>query len=192
MKRQRFIQNTLIIVLGISIIIMSIGYAAYGTSFNIKGSTTIESALWDVHFENTVSTDNTTVSDYERITPASLNSKTTSLNFAVSLKPGEVYEFSTTVRNGGTYDSKLSSVSLTGSKDENDLSIDDLEYQNQYIKYSVSYDDGSEIKVGDLLDHDSSRNIIVRVEYLKNDDNLNIPEEDQTYIFDLDMVYTQV
>lgn len=182
----------IIIVLGVAIIIMSVGYAAYGTNFEIKGSTTIKSTFWDVHFENTTSTSNTTVEDFERITPASTNSNATSLNFAVALKPGEVYEFTTTIRNGGTFDSRLSSISLVGNKDSEDISSDGLEYQNQYIKYSVTYDDGSEIKNGDLLDAGSYKKILIRVEYIKADDNTNIPENDENYVFSLNMNYTQV
>ncbi len=189
MKRQRFIQNAMIIVLGIAIIFMSIGYAAYGTNINIKGSTTIESTFWDVHFENTIATSNTTIDDFERITPPSLNSSTTSLNFAVSLRPGEVYEFSTTIRNGGTFDSILDSSSLAINDDE---VSNDLAYQNEYIKYSVTYDDGSEIKLGDYLNAGSSKNIIVRVEYLKLDNGTKVPEENQEYTFNLNMNYRQV
>lgn len=192
MRKQRFIQNAIIIVLGVAIIIMSVGYAAYGTNFEIKGSTTIESSLWDVHFENTTSTANTNVEDSERITPASANTNSTSLNFAVSLKPGEVYEFITTVRNGGTYNSKLSSISLNGKKNDEDITTDGLEYNNEFLKYSVTYDNGSEIKVGDLLDAGFYRKIIVRVEYIKPEDVANIIDNDENYIFSLNMNYVQV
>lgn len=190
MKRRRMIQNALIIVLGISIIIMSIGYAAYGTNINIIGSATIENDFWDVHFENTTSTSNTTVSDYERITPPFSNSNTTSLNFAVSLRAGEVYELTTTIRNGGKYDAKLAEVLLNATTDEEGTTRD-LTYENEYIKYVVTYDDGTTINVGDTIDAGFSRKILVRVESLNPSDEESTPTVDQVYNFNLKMNYAQ-
>lgn len=183
MKR-RFIQNTLIIVLGISIIAMSISYVAFGAGFELTYAKPSDSLYWDIHFENTYTTSNTTIEDSEHITPAAINSNTTALKFGIIIKPGEVYELTTTLRNGGTYNGMLSDIALLVNG--NDVLLDN---DNKYINCIVSYDDGTKINKGDIINAGYKRNIIVRIEYMEVE-GAKLPEENFT--FNLNMNYNQV
>lgn len=180
MKKKFFIQNTLITVLGVLIILMSIGYVTYGGMFEVTYAKPTNNNKFDIHFENTTTTTNTTVTDSERITPAVSNSNDTSLSFTVNLMPGEVYELTTSIRNGGIVDGILDKVSLSAKRS------DGLSYPNEHLSFMVSYEDGTDIKVGDYIYAGFKKNIIVRIEY-KEVAGIKLPEED--YIFNLEMNY---
>ena len=51
MRRENYIQNVIIALLAITVLAMSIGYAAYTQQLNVNGTATFSKAKWDVHFD---------------------------------------------------------------------------------------------------------------------------------------------
>ncbi|MDE6141195.1 MAG: hypothetical protein K2G03_01190, partial [Bacilli bacterium] len=174
MQNKRFMQNVTIITLGVIICCMSIMYAIYGTDVNIDGNVTVKSSKWDIHFEGTQQTSETNITDTSKIDPPS-STQTTSLTFGVNLEVGDVYEFTTDVKNAGTFNAKIASVALSGTKDAEETATTDLAFANKYLKYTVTYADGNAISENDTLDAGKSKKIKVRVEYVQPDNASDLP-----------------
>lgn len=139
MSRKGIIQNAIIIVLGVAIICMSVGYAAFDTNLDVKGSTTIQKANWDVHLENPVKTINSTVEQSQITVSPNVNQAGTEVNFAVNLRPGDVYEFTIDVKNAGSFNAKLSSYTLTATQNGTPIAISNgsNSFENADISYEV-------------------------------------------------------
>lgn len=185
MNKKRYIQNTLIIALGIAITCLSVVYAAYDTNLAITGQTTIKKANWSVHLENPQKTANTTDSVQESI-PLSINEDGLELSFAVALKPSETYEFTVDVKNSGTFDAKLSSYSLTAKDNGNPISITDgtNTYTDNYLQYEIIGVTQDE----DLLAGQSSTKTIRITALPQIGEGLS---EDKVYEFTFNMQYIQ-
>lgn len=199
MRKKRTFQNIAIVVLGIAIIIMSIGYAAYSTPMSITGTTTIQRASWDVKFQSPTKLSSTTVADALITEPIITNS--TSLTFGVTLKIGEVYDFTVDVANAGTFDAKLDTYSLTGTKKKgsnttNLSSTDGQTYSNDYLEYSVTWSDGSQLKgssdgTADVITAGNSKKLKVHVKFVEPADSSSLPTDNEDYTFTLNMSFVQ-
>ena len=204
MQKKKFVQNVTIIVLAVAIIIMSVGYATYYTPLNIEGTTTIEKASWDIHFDNPTKTANTTV-DEAKITAPSLATGT-SLSFGVSMPLGTVYEFTVDVENDGTFDAKLTDFNLTVAKDggaATQYSTLSYKNENESLKYDIKWADGSEVTKNSVIEKGTNKKLLVKVEY-KDDaaEGFNagtlveapdavVAGQDATYVFTASLTYTQ-
>lgn len=101
-------KNILIGALLFAIVIMSVGYAAFATQFQINGSATI-GGDWDVEIVSITPQITGTAVDE----PASSFTATTATFSAKLMKPGDSITYTITVKNKGTIDAKLSSITLT-------------------------------------------------------------------------------
>ena len=192
MQRKSFIQNVTIIVLAVAIIAMSVGYATYATPVNITGTTTIEKASWDIKFSNVKKLGTTTVGD-ALITEPSI-SDSTNLTFGVKLGLNTKYEFTVDVVNEGTIAAELSTFTLAGTKGSETVlsSSSGLAYKNDYLTYTVTYADGTQLKAGDELGAGESATLKVSAAYVQPEDSSLLPETNsETYVFTLDMNYSQ-
>ena len=164
-KRDR-IFLLLLILLG-----LSIGFAALATTLKINGTTIINKNTWSVYWDN--------IDNEIGVTPTSItiddedeNHLDNIVNFNVTLdKPGDYFEFTVDAVNAGTIDAEV----LTIQKKYNDTVIPEVEDPNNrvvpvYLKYIVTYADGSAINAGDKLlkangNTPTVRTVKVRVEY---------------------------
>lgn len=108
MERSNKFQNVLIVMLTVAVVAMAVGFATYTANLQINGNATFSAAKWDVHFENYQTTANSNAT----VTSANITTSDTKVEFNVSLDPGEVYEFTVDAVNKGTFDAKLSSVTI--------------------------------------------------------------------------------
>lgn len=212
MESKRRIQNLTIIVLGIAMIIMSIGYAAYSTTLEINGDTTMKAANWDIHFAN-IADVVTPTSDGSSAT-ASISSNNLKVEFDTVLNVGEKYQFKVDVVNNGTFDAILNSITGTGYFVEYDNDASDWStsttpigvtygtggqlYKNDYVKYTLTYDDDSVLTAGESGDQltkkgtsTDTKTLLVTVEYFQPDDASKLPSVDTKYHFELDLKYVQ-
>lgn len=101
-------KNILIGVLLLTIVIMSVGYAAFATTLNINGSAQI-AGDWDVSITGiTPETTGTASED-----PASSFTATTATFNAKLMKPGDSITYTITIENKGSIEAKLNSITLT-------------------------------------------------------------------------------
>lgn len=181
MSKRAIIQNTLVIVLGLAIICMSVGYAAYRVDVNVVGESVIETPSWDVHLETPIKTYNTTVVNDNIILSPKINEDGTQVDFSVLMAPGDIYEFTIDVRNSGTLDAKLSNYSLTGETEGVTVSDDDVEYE----VYGVVKDES--LKKGSY----STKTIRVKAKEKENAEIVDGMVEAHIYNFKFNIYYVQ-
>ena len=124
MRRENYIQNVIIALLAITVLAMSIGYAAYTQQLNVNGTATFSKAKWDVHFDTSTFTETSTI----KATTKDVGN--TAITYAVTLpKPGSEYSFTVNAKNFGTIDANMTKITLSGL----------TEAQSKYITYTVNY-----------------------------------------------------
>ena len=132
------------------LLFMGIGFAYLSVQFSINGFLGYSANKWDVHLDDVEIVKNQIGAE----TPVIDNNKT-SVSFGGTFKkPGDVFEFTFDVVNAGTINAML------GEIDKNE----DVDAA-KYVKYSVTYSDGTEIKANDLLAKGNRVAIKVKVEY---------------------------
>lgn len=179
----------IIYILLLLIAVIGVGYATLGANLKINGVTKIENASWNVRFkENSI-----------HVTPGSVEVDTntggknatidniSTVSYQVKLlKPGDFYEFTVDVENKGSIDAMIGSISskVNLEKIEEDTLPD-------YLKYSVSYSDGTEIKDNQLLASDTTETIKVRLEYDPQVEEENLPTTNDSFSFIFELNYVQ-
>ena len=145
-------QRTLaIFALVLAIVETTIAYAALSTTLNISGTVTKKGGSWNIYFTNPSSASIEGSAKASTITLAS-----TQVSFNVELyKPNDSVTYTVDIKNGGTIDAILDSVTLTG--------VDTA--SNNDITYKVTYKDGTEIKKGDTLNKGVTKTIKIFVKY---------------------------
>ncbi len=160
------------------VLFVGVGYAMLTSNLNIFGTTTINKASWDVHFENLRITDGSVTAT----TPATIDTNSTTVNFGVTLtNPGDYYEFTVDEVNKGTIDAMVSSLIKTGLTEE----------QAKYLDYTVSYSDGVEVAEKQLLPAGDKETVKVRVEFKRDITVSDLPTTSQTLNLSFSINYVQ-
>ncbi len=170
-----------IIMMGVLAIIFTsvlIGYAALSTSLNIDGTAITSATSWDVHFEDIVVTEGSVTP-----TTATSISENTTINFNVALaKPGDFYEFTVKVKNGGNVKAMIGEIIKTP-----ELTPE----QAAYLSYTATYQGGGPVEVKDKLLGNESQTIKIRVEYKTDLEASQLPSEAQTFTLAYTLNYVQ-
>lgn len=178
-KKQRRIMFLLILILGITI-----GFALLSTTLLINGTAGIKKNTWDIHWDSTsVVVNPTSVGD---TTPSVIGTNDNTVEFETTLElPGEFYEFTVDAINEGTIDGEitLSEKKAFQSDGVTETTLPD------YIKYTVTYDDGNTPAIGDILKASESKTYKIRVEY--DSEATTIPSSDRTYKLKYTVTYEQ-
>ncbi len=154
-NRNRSNSKLFILLLLLVVVGVSVGYAALSKTLKINGTSNIaNNANWDIHLANV----QVTPGSASPTKAATISGDT--VNFAVNLNtPGDFYEFTVDVVNGGTIDAKLSSTptfpTITAE-------------QQKYITYTIKYDGGVAPAANDTLTHGQTKKIRVRLEFKKD------------------------
>ena len=126
-----------LIIMAISILSLTVVYAALSVTLNITGSTEIAASNWDIHLENPIVRTGSVSANAPSI------SGNNNLSFTANLKtPGDYYEFSVDVVNDGTVDAMIDSIVKTPELTEE---------QSKYIKYEATYQNGESISTKQTL-----------------------------------------
>ena len=138
---QKKIRRKILAVAMIALLLISVGYAALETNLRINGTANIAATSWNVYFTNIQTTEGSVT---PTVAPTVSGTNTTQLNYTITLnKPGDFYEFTVDVANGGTINAKIA---------DNGISNTALtQTQDTYVNYTVTYADGTEISAGDKL-----------------------------------------
>ncbi len=183
MSKKGIIQNAIVIVLGLAIIAMSVGYAAFDTSLKIEGTTTFESGSWDVHLENPVKTINSTIGSAAVVSAPTVNQAGTEVGFVVNMHAGDVYEFTVDVKNAGTFDAKLANYNLVATQDGINVPIEELSNASVDSKLTYQVIDS---KIGEALNKSAISTKTIRI--TANGDEFT---EVSKYEFKFNMTYVQ-
>ena len=169
-------RNMYLIIVFITALVIGVGYAILNSNLNIAGSTKVKDNIWNIHFENV----NVTSGSVSAPTPTINNG--TNVTYTLTLNnPGDFYEFTVDVKNSGTIDAMIGSISNTGLTTE----------QKKYMDYTATYSDGIDIEEKQELKANKKETIKVRVEFKKDIDASDLPSENQTLNLTLNMNYVQ-
>ena len=163
------------------VVLTGVGYAYLTTNLNIIGSTSLSKATWDIHFENVKVKDGSVTATLE----PTINAKKDTVTYEVTLStPGEFYEFTVDAKNAGTIDGMIESVTskLNGSV---------ITTLPNYLEYSVTYEDGTEIEEKQLLKTNTKETYKVHIEYKSDVAATDLPNEDQNLSLSFSVLYKQ-
>lgn len=81
--------------------------------------------------------------------------------------PEQFHSIKFDVENKGSFDAKISSIILGDKKIDitSRLKDDEIELVNEYVKYSLTYADGSAVKEGDILKKNEKKSFILSLSY---------------------------
>lgn len=159
-KRKKYKYLMLILIL----LFIGIGYALLSVDLGISGVLSIDDGSWNVHFENYQQTTNSTVTPTSGNAPVIIGNNTTEISYAVSFtEPGELYEFTIDVVNGGTLDAFVSALETVVKDGDNVISN-----IPSYLDYSVTYSNGDEYVIPHDLAAGARETILVRVEFKRD------------------------
>ena len=174
-QNRKTLYFTLCIIL-ISVLSLTIVYAALSVTLNITGSTEVTASNWNIHLAN------------PEVKSGSVNSNVptisgNNLSFSVNLAtPGDYYEFTVDVVNGGSIDAMIDSVVKTP-----ELTSE----QAKYIKYEITYENGESINTNQTIKSGTSTPIKVRVEYRKDISASDLPSTATELSLKLTLIYVQ-
>ncbi len=138
---------------------MLVGYAALSKEVKVNGTANVSATSFDVKFE----TVKVTTGSVTPTTAATISGNTT-VNFAINLtKPGDFYEFTVNVKNSGSINAKIGTITKTPTT------------LPKYLEYTATYNDGATVKANDQLASGASKTIKVRVKYSTNLNPSDLP-----------------
>lgn len=185
-------QNYIIIALSLTVVFMSIGFAAFSTSLNIGGTNnvTVKKATWDIHWAGKAGSSETGVvtetkgADLGQVTRAD----DTNVTFTATLaKPGDEYEFTIDAINAGTFDAGLTSVTMT-----------DISTHSNYLTYTITYDGqtfsnpSNTPSPASTLASGTQKTARVNVKYIQPANSANLPQSDVTVTLTATFKYDQI
>ena len=153
------------------LLLVSIGYALLSSNLSINGTSTISNALWDIHFENIQVASGS-------VTPtsaAAINASGDKVTYSVVFNtPGDFYEFTVDVKNAGTIDGMIESVSST----INNQPISSLP---SYLEYSLTYEDGVEVQNNYKLPAGRKDTYKIHIGFKRDINPSDLPNSNQSY-----------
>ncbi len=184
----------MIALLIVSSVAITIGYASFSQILTINGEATVEKSTWKIGFENLSSA--ILVGTAEEVTHPSISSGGTDIgsynvNFTT---PGDSVSYTFDVVNSGTFDAKLSSITIpvpvcTGSGDN---AAADAANVCNHLVYTLTYSDGTVINENDTLNKQTSRSLKLTLIYKDDITASELPNNDVSISnLSISMYYSQ-
>lgn len=184
----------MIALLIVSSVAITIGYASFSQILTINGEATVEKSTWKIGFENLSSA--ILVGTAEEVTHPSISSEGTDIgsynvNFTT---PGDSVSYTFDVVNSGTFDAKLSSITIpvpvcTGSGDN---AAADAANVCNHLVYTLTYSDGTVINENDTLNKQTSRSLKLTLIYKDDITASELPNNDVSISnLSISMYYSQ-
>ena len=201
-KKRNRIFLLLILLLGIGV-----GFAALATTLKINGSAAITKNTWNVYWDNIHNESGVTPTTETTIVDESTSVKKNIVNFSINFEaPGDYYEFTVDAVNAGTLDAMIIGIESKINDDaiittqNGSLVVTNPSPVPNYIKYEISYADGSAIELNHLLakaDVSTSpatatkETYKIRIEYDANEVNPDDLDDDMDFNFSFALTYGQ-
>lgn len=193
-EKRNTIIFTIIIAAIAAITAVGIAYAAFSSQLNINGNAKVTASSWKIKFSNLAAV--TTTGEAKEITAPTINEEDTKIgDYSVSLtNPGDTVTYKFDVVNEGTFDAKVSSVTIptptcTGT---GDTAVVDSNNVCSNITYTLTYDDGTNVQMNDTLNKGETKSMILTLKYANSVTSEQLPKND-VVISDLSttIVYSQ-
>lgn len=161
----------------ICVFTLTIAYSALNAILTIQGNAEVIASTWDIHLENPRVESGSVTKNLPEIKTSTRLEFETTLNM-----PGDYYEFTVDVVNGGDIDAMIENVILTPELSEE---------QSKFLNYYVSYQNGEFITNKQLLKKDTTMPIVVRIEYRKDLVDSDLPTDQVVLDLSLILEYIQ-
>lgn len=156
-KRQSKKRELYLGIIFLLFICISIGYALLTQTLAANGVLQIEKANWRIIFENPVVSPGSVTMELPE-----LSEDSTVLTYKLGMvTPGSFYEFVVDVVNKGDIPAKLS----------DNPTITNIE-NYKFLEYTVTYEDGTPIKINDTLDVGEVKKLRLTIKYRKDIEDL--------------------
>jgi len=184
MEKERKIKSLSLIALVVAVLGLTVAFASLSQTLTINGTAKVDSAKWDIHFENlsfgTVTGDATIITE-PTIKDSSNGKKSTVIgDYDVTLtSPGDSVTYTFDVTNNGTIDAMLSNLTKNTKPicTSNSNVNEDAAIVCNGLTYSLTYTDtGAVVAQGDNLDKCTTKNMTLKLEYDSNE----LPSDDVT------------
>lgn len=172
-------KNKIIISLAFISLFLVFVIVAFSNRIKINGITNVSNAKWDIYFSD-LST-SVKVGDAVEIASPTLSSTTIS-KFSIALrrqKDSISYQFK--VINNGTYDAKIDDIIFKNPTclGNGTYKTSDEKIMCENFKYKLTYEDGSELKKGDILLVGEQKKLNLLLEFnSENSEKKELPKSD--------------
>lgn len=170
---------------------IGVAVAAFSTDLYVRGTATLKSTVWNVHFAN-LQPVNTHGTYAKEITAPTIQTSVDGNELAaiktydVELKePGDYVEYTFDVVNDGDLDAELQAVVINTGSALSCSSAAGQEVADKVcakLNYTITYADGTELKVKDILEKKSSgknsKTLKLKLEFDENATEKDLPEKD--------------
>ena len=177
MEKERKIKTLSLVALIVAILGLTVAFAALSQTLTINGTASINSATWDIHFENLV---RSTKGDATINGEPTLNSTTISGIDVTLTKPNDGVVFLVDIVNDGTIDAKVESIEVSELctlsspvescdwDNDGEVTETDIQKVNDNLAFVTGYnDDSTSIKVNDTLNAGETKKIGIAIAYYK-------------------------
>ena len=175
-KDRKTLSLVLCLVL-VCVFTLTVAYSALSAVLTIQGNARVSAADWDIYLNNPRVTNGSATTNVPEIKTSSTLEFSTTLNM-----PGDFYEFTVDVVNGGDIDAMIENVVKTP-----ELTTE----QAKFLKYEVSYQNGESINTKQLVAKESFVRLKVRVEFRKDITASDLPTASETLNLAFTVNYVQ-
>ncbi|MBR4618256.1 MAG: hypothetical protein IKO49_03025 [Bacilli bacterium] len=179
-------KSALIAILVVGLVTMTVVYATLSTTLTISNSATVAATKWDIHFENLAQEAITGSNTAEVKTPAAIETDTTKISgLSVEFKkPGDFVTYTVNVKNAGDIPAKLTTYTPGTPTCSTNTSF------CSNVEYTITYSDGTAIKVGDTIASKASKTLKVTIKLKANITSMPAADVPVTNL-GLTLIYTQ-
>ena len=190
MEKERRIKTLSLVALIVAVLGLTVAFAALSQTLTINGTASINSATWDIHFENLGSDTN---GDATINGEPTLNATTISGINVTLTKPNDSVIFLVDIVNDGTIDAKVESIEVSELctlsspvescdwDNDGEVTETDIQKVNDNLTFVAGYnDDSTSIKVNDTLNIGETKKIAIAIGYAKLLEGDTIESEEAT------------
>ena len=190
MEKERRIKTLSLVALIVAVLGLTVAFASLSQMLTINGTASINSATWDIHFENLVRSTN---GDATINGEPTLNSTTISGIDVTLTKPNDGVVFLVNIVNDGTIDAKVESIEVSELctlsspvescdwDNDGEVTETDIQKVNDNLTFVAGYnDDSTSIKVNDTLNIGETKKIAIAIAYYKLIEGDTIESEEAT------------
>ena len=176
MEKERRVKALSLVALLITIVGLTVAFAAMSRTLTINGTATMDTARWNIHFANITN---------NKVHAATVNSAQitgeTTITYGVTLtKPGDKAEIEFDVVNSGDIDAYIGGLNVFTLNCENETGDRNIVCNN--LEWSLKYKETGNtniVAVNDTLTAGQTRHMIYEIGYKESAETL--PEDDVTF-----------
>ncbi len=194
MEKERKTKTLATVALIVAVLGLTVAFAAMSTTLTINGTAEVNTASWDIHFENlasAVTTGDASETQAPTIQVGADSKPNTKIgDFEVQLtKPGDSVTYTFDVKNTGTIDATLGTLTIGTPVCTSNTSVDEDEtIVCDNLTYELTYTDGGKVNQGDALNRGETKNLTLKLSF----DGDQLPSDDVSISgLDVTMIYNQ-